>query len=1038
VPRMKITMAATTTSQTSTLRPLLVRIALAAVVIFLCSVLSRAGGPKRVAGTSYFDPSTTGQPVVWPPGQLTYYTDQGDLSPILPASSADAFVANALNQWTSVSTAALSATKAGHLAEDVNGSNVTRNLDGTLSIPTDIQPSALTMPIAVVYDYDGAVTDAFLGSGAGNTSQCFFNASFGGADSYGLFATFQHALVVINGQCVQQTGQLTDVEYRLVRVLGGVLGLDWSQLNTNVITGTPAPTSDDFAGFPVMHYLDPGGCVPITLCYPNPYQLAVDDVAAVSRLYPVTAQNQSNYTGKQVFSTTTARIHGSVWFTDSSGRATQPMQGANVVARWIDPITGQASGRYAASSVSGFLFIGNAGNPVTGFDDPLGNAFSEFGSDDASLEGFFDLAGLPFPGGAASGRYQLSVESLDPMWATGVGPYAPYQVALSGVPAPIVVVVVPGSDVAQDLLMSGSTQPVVPWAVSETWSAPAPIPAGGDWVGSLSGYGNVGYFSLPAQTNRTLSIAVTAIDANGTASESKVQPVIGMWASGDPQGTPPPALTTSPFNSASFGLTRLDAQILTSTNFLIGIADLRGDGRPDFHYHAHVLYGDSVSPARLSVNGGAVTLRGTGFVGGLTVAAGSSSISPLTVSAGQMILALPAQADGTQSVTITDPASGAFSAMTNALTYGAAATDNLVLVSGLNPLTPVGIQATNPVRVRVVASDGITSVSGATVGWSTTNNATLSACGGASSCNTTSDEGGAASTWVTPGAIGVATITAALAPAVYSPPKSVSATLLGTESATDIGVTTPYLSIAQGATVAVLLTARVLSNGVPKTGVTVNFTVVAGSGNLSSSSAVTSSSGYATVTLALTNFALSVQVSACVAPTNNPCQAFYGTPVPSSLQNLQSVAGAAQVITLGTAFQPVIVRVTDSSLPPVAVFGANVTFQTMVLRPIGDAPAGGSGENHVGTPAMPIILSAIQNSVASDSIGLVSIVPSTGPFNGSLEVDVSATAGTTAVLQYVLQALPVVGGGSTPVNRIPVWSGRAPAPGRRPIREQLW
>jgi hypothetical protein len=179
VQKMKITMAATTTSQSSNLRPLLVRIAIAAAIIFLCSLLSRAGGPRRVAGTSYFDPSTMGKPLVWPLGQLTYYTDQGDLSPILRASSADTFVADAFSQWTSVSTAALRATNAGRLAEDVSGSNVTRNLDGTLTIPADIQPTALTTPIGIVYDYDGAVTDAFLGSGAGNVSQCFFNAAFG-------------------------------------------------------------------------------------------------------------------------------------------------------------------------------------------------------------------------------------------------------------------------------------------------------------------------------------------------------------------------------------------------------------------------------------------------------------------------------------------------------------------------------------------------------------------------------------------------------------------------------------------------------------------------------------------------------------------------------------------------------------------------------------------------------------------------------------------------------------------------------------------
>jgi hypothetical protein len=124
-----------------------------------------------------------------------------------------------------------------------------------------------------------------------------------------------------------------------VRVIGGVLGLGWSQLNLNVQTGSPYPGSDDYAGFPVMHFVDGWGCAPITLCYPNPYQLSMDDMAAVPRLYPVTAQNQSSFPGKQIFSSATARIHGSVYFTDTHGNRTQPMQGVNVVARWIDPVT---------------------------------------------------------------------------------------------------------------------------------------------------------------------------------------------------------------------------------------------------------------------------------------------------------------------------------------------------------------------------------------------------------------------------------------------------------------------------------------------------------------------------------------------------------------------------------------------------------------------------------------------------------------------------------------------------------------------------
>ncbi|HZC23193.1 MAG TPA: hypothetical protein VE866_07625, partial [Candidatus Binatia bacterium] len=244
------------TSMASTSRPFLLRLACGAALILLSALLCRAGGPKNVAGTSYFDPSVTGQPVIWPQGGITYFTDLGDLSPILPNASATSFVASAFSQWTAVPTAALSASHGGQLTEDVNGSNVALNSDGTISMPLDVQPSATGTPIGIVYDYDGSVTDALIGAGAGGSGQCFWNAVFGGADSFGTLATYQHALIVINGQCVQQSSQLTDVEYRLVRVIGGVLGVGWSQLDLNVQTGNPAPTSDDYAGFPVMHFSD--------------------------------------------------------------------------------------------------------------------------------------------------------------------------------------------------------------------------------------------------------------------------------------------------------------------------------------------------------------------------------------------------------------------------------------------------------------------------------------------------------------------------------------------------------------------------------------------------------------------------------------------------------------------------------------------------------------------------------------------------------------------------------------------------------------
>ncbi len=983
----------------------LLRLAFAIVLVLLFSVLSRAGNPKFIAGTSYFDPAATGQPLVWPGRSITYYTDQGDLSPILPNASANTFVGSSFQVWTSVPTAALTAASGGQLAEDVTGSNITLNSDGVITAPADIAPSATSTPIGVVYDYDGSVTDVLLGEGAGEASQCFWNEVFGGADNFGVEATLQHALIVINGQCAQESSQLTDVEYRLVRVIGNVLGLGWSQLNLNVITGHPTPTSDYFLGFPVMHFSDSTYCYPITKCYANPYQLAMDDVAAISRLYPVTTQNQPNFPGKQIFASTTARIYGSVFFTDDSGNSTQPMQGVNVVARWINPSTGLPSGQYALSSVSGFPFTGNAGNPITGFENPLGNPLAEWGSESSSLEGFFDLGGLEIPSGS-SAQYQLTVEALDPTWSTGVGPYAPYQVSPSGLVQPITLTVSAGQDVQQNILMSGNAQPVPPWSVSESWSNPAAVPVAGDWEGSLGNYGDDGYFSLPAQANRTLSVAVTALDESGNPSENKLQPVIGMWAASDPEGSTPGALTTSSFNSLTFAMTRLDAQISSSTNFLIGIADLRGDGRPDYHYHAQVLYGDSVSPSRVSVSGGPVTVAGTGFSPRLTATVGNLAATVLSTGAGQIILSAPSQPDGTQSITLTDPATGGSTSLANALTYGAAASDTLVLVNGLNSLTPVGTQAANAVTVHVLAADGVTPVAGATIGWTATNNLQLSACGGTSSCSVTTDQSGFAATWLTPAVTGTATITATLAPGVYSPAQSVNATLSASESASEIGVLTPYLWVPQGGTLSVPLTARVLTNGAPQSNATVNFTIVTGSGTLSAASALTNSSGYASVNLSLTLFASVVQVNACVAPSNAPCQQIYANPVAPGQLNLLEVSGGGQ-ISAGQPFQPVVVRVVDSYSPPHSVLGATVGFQNTVMRGISSA---GSGPN----PGMPVILSVSQSSVLSDSNGLASIVPSNAGFSGPAEVDVTAATGTSAVLNFPLELLPAVNAGSEP------------------------
>jgi hypothetical protein len=187
---------------------------------------------------------------------------------------------------------------------------------------------------------------------------------------------------------------------------------------------------------------------------------------------------------------------------------------------------------------------------------------------------------------------------------------------------------------------------------------------------------------------------VTALDESGQPTETKLLPVIGIWELSDQSGDPAPASTPSAFNSTTFAMTRLDAQFGASEAFRLGVADFRGDGRPDYFYQASLLYSDTVTPPRLSLAGGVTTLSGIGFSQGPagqcrrqqrhhTSASGEPDPST-AFRHRRMVLA---------TLQVTDPVKRfAFSQMIGALTYGAAATDLLLLRQGAEPSTPVGSQ----------------------------------------------------------------------------------------------------------------------------------------------------------------------------------------------------------------------------------------------------------------------------------------------------------------------------------------------------------
>lgn len=207
--------------------------------------------------------------------------------------------------------------------------------------------------------------------------------------------------------------------------------------------------------------------------------------------------------------------------------------------------------------------------------------------------------------------------------------------------------------------------------------------------------------------------------------------------------------------------------------------------------------------------------------------------------------------------------------------------------------------------------------------------------------------------------------------------------------------------IAQGATLDVPLAAKVLVNGVGVSGRTVNYGITQGAGNLSSLSALSNTSGIATVNLHLANLASEVDVSACVSPQNSPCRIFHVFAVSSSSLRFEAVSGSLQFVAVGQSFQPVTVRLLDSVGNPVG--GVNVTFQLLISRDMNSDSGLSIGDTTIQHHPLPVILSSSKATLVSDANGLASILPSNAGISGAIVIQGNATSGT-ASLPFLAQS----------------------------------
>jgi hypothetical protein len=383
--------------------------------LILSAATAGAGGPKYVAGASFFNPGVMGQPVRWAGGQVNYYVDQGPLNASIDNAHATAMVDAAAGLWSAVPTAGVSLVRAGSLNEDVSGANVVAG-NQAFAQPSDVSPSASSYPLAIVYDADGAALDSIFGAYTSDPSNCENNGVMAWIDSFHPDATIGHAVIVLNGRCATTPSLVSMMQFLLERAFGRILGLGYAQVSPDALRQGDREAA---AAWPIMQPAS-GACGPAGgACIPEPDTLHLDDIAALNRIYPITADNLASFPGKELTATNTVSIDGTVTFRTGLG-----MQGVNVVARPLDA-NGNPMKAYTITAVSGGYFSGKHGNAVNGSTDSNGVPFSQWGSNDLSLQGYFDLRYLPLPPGMTTASYQITFERINPLFIlqNTVGPY---------------------------------------------------------------------------------------------------------------------------------------------------------------------------------------------------------------------------------------------------------------------------------------------------------------------------------------------------------------------------------------------------------------------------------------------------------------------------------------------------------------------------------------------------------------------------------------------------------------------------------------
>ena len=949
-------------------------LSVALLLMALAPAMAFAGGPKYVAGVSFFNPSVLGQPLHWSGGRVSYYVDQGPLNRTVTNQQATAMVDAAAALWSAIPTAGVTLVDQGPLHEDVNGSNIEVNASGQITAPADVTPGAIGYPLAVIYDADGSVIDDIFGATSSAPESCQNSGVFVWMDNLNPDATFAHGVILLNGLCATSAGLLEMMSFELERAFGRILGLDYSLVNPGALTNGEAGGAE---GWPVMQPLS-GACgASGGDCIPDPAVLRYDDIAALNRIYPITTANLSSFPGKELTAANTISIQGVIQFRTGYG-----MQGVNVVARPLDA-NGNPLYQYTVSSVSGVPFSGNHGSAVTGWDDSNGNPLTLWGSNDPALQGEFDLSGIPLPPGVNTADYQVTFEAINPLYilTDSVGPYAAGQVDPSGTFDAISVSgMSAGSAQTLTVIAAGSAVAGYQDAIGAE-SQPRPMPASGLWCGRLSQVGQTDWFTFPVRGNRTFTIVTQAVDESGAPSNSKAMSSIGIWDAFDPVDAS--SVGAAPgLNGLAAGETWLRVSASGADMVRVGIADLRGDGRPDYAYNGWVLYADTVEPQRLPASGGPIVIHGMGFRLADTLLVGGhaaliTSISPNEITA----IAPPAAPGVTGSVDVEvddQPAFYAAAILSAGISYDSGTGDALTLVTAPSATIPMGVPT--PFTVLALGTD-LTPAGGVTVIYTVTSGAATLACG-LPVCSVTATGTGQATMNLTANGSALSIITASLTNG-----SSLQAQFTGGTPPV-LAALTPQLSLAAGSAFPWTVQALLLANGAPASGQSVLWQSSAGI-TAPSTAVLTNAGGIATQALTAGPLAEGqlATIHACVNGTSQ-CVSFTVLGARPEYATLQAVSGTTQSMAASGTPSQITLRLLDMDGNPMA--GGTVEFYQALY-------AWSPPCSPHAVCAQGALLSAQAATASSALDGTVNFVPATLPGVATNLLGEAATGNTSAL-----------------------------------------